>query len=156
MKTIFKERLLKLADFLDTVPPSRFDFSRWAGNTWKDQNLLDESCGTTACAFGWATAIPEFQALGLHLTRSEDRVVHVSVDKEQASRHWESTLRAANVVFGLDEEQTEWLFIPSETCRSDWDDDEDYGPDGKPFDDASPRSVAEHIRDFVDRDGEPG
>lgn len=49
-----KERLLKLADFLDTVPAEKFDLRTW-------------QCGTTACAVGWACTMPEFQDEGLVL-----------------------------------------------------------------------------------------
>jgi hypothetical protein len=48
------ERLLRLADHLDTVPESAFDLMDWA-------------CGTTACAVGHACFIPEFMAAGLRM-----------------------------------------------------------------------------------------
>lgn len=57
-----KERLLILADFLDTVPEDRFDMRRWA-----DAGFSDGKCGTRACALGWACTILEFQQLGLYL-----------------------------------------------------------------------------------------
>ena len=44
-----KERLLKLAEFLDTVPEEKFDFSVWQS------------------AVGWACTIPEFKEAGLSL-----------------------------------------------------------------------------------------
>ena len=61
------DRLMKLADRLDTVPREKFDMDTWgsggAGRTWRST-----ACGTTACACGWATTIPEFKKAGLKLT----------------------------------------------------------------------------------------
>jgi len=59
-------RILKLADFLESLPRKRFDFSIWVGNEWK--GAPDLSCGTTACALGWATTLPLFRRLGLRLS----------------------------------------------------------------------------------------
>lgn len=59
-------RLLKLCtERLDTLPPGRYDHSTWVGGDWGGKT--DLSCGTTACAMGWATTIPSFRRLGLKL-----------------------------------------------------------------------------------------
>lgn len=51
------DRLLKLADFLESVPPERFNLRRWA-----DVGFSPDNCGTAACAIGWATTIfPELR-----------------------------------------------------------------------------------------------
>lgn len=69
-----KERLTKLADFLDTVPEHKFDLESWRSDStgdesWEalvdDAHLLNFDCGTTGCAVGWACVMPEFQAEGL-------------------------------------------------------------------------------------------
>lgn len=60
-----KEKLLTLAAFLKTVPPERWDYSNWVNSDW--QGKLDLSCGTKACALGWAATIPAFAAAGLTL-----------------------------------------------------------------------------------------
>jgi hypothetical protein len=57
--------LLLLADFLDKLDPARFDYTDWVGDSWEGKQ--DLSCGTTACAMGWACTMPEFRALGLRL-----------------------------------------------------------------------------------------
>lgn len=49
------ERLLLLADHMDTVDPSLFFLEDW-------------KCGTAACAVGHACTIPSFQKAGLTLT----------------------------------------------------------------------------------------
>lgn len=66
-----KERLLKLADLLDTVPPEGWTFSTWArADNWSEPPIIGHR-GTVACAAGWATTIPEFAAAGLtHRTPS--------------------------------------------------------------------------------------
>lgn len=51
-KQVSNNRLLKLAAFLDTVPPERFKYDTWAGEDWKGKP--DLSCGTTACALSAA------------------------------------------------------------------------------------------------------
>lgn len=53
-----KDRLLKLAEFLDELPEYMLDMSRWT-----------KDCGTASCALGWACTIPEFRAEGLTLDR---------------------------------------------------------------------------------------
>lgn len=72
------DRLLKLADFLDTVPVKKFDLSHWIG--WDELDFetrpptlddLEHNCHTTACAIGWACTIPEFQDAGLVLDDGE-------------------------------------------------------------------------------------
>ncbi len=60
-------RLLKLADFLESLPRNRFCLERWVGRGWEGKP--DLSCGTTACALGWATTIPEFRKLGVRMKK---------------------------------------------------------------------------------------
>jgi hypothetical protein len=51
---MYKERLLKLADFLGQVPVEQFDLARWR-------------CDSSACAVGWACTMPAFIAEGLKI-----------------------------------------------------------------------------------------
>ncbi len=57
MNKIGAGRLLKLADFLDMVHPSKFNLNEWVSGRKPDQ--MSEAptkkgdCGTTACAVGW-------------------------------------------------------------------------------------------------------
>lgn len=69
MHVMHARRLLKLADFLETIPETRFDLRTWVGDSWKGKQ--DLSCGTTACALGWACTMPEFRKLGVRLKRGE-------------------------------------------------------------------------------------
>jgi hypothetical protein len=56
-----------LATFLrNEVPERNFNLAFWRGGyEQSDTALLNHKCGTTACAVGWACAMPEFKAEGL-------------------------------------------------------------------------------------------
>lgn len=75
-------RLNVLARKLDTVPEVRFNYRRWVGSDWRGKP--DLSCGTTACALGWATTIPEFVALGLRLGCDAEGEGYVHMEGEAA------------------------------------------------------------------------
>lgn len=158
MNQIHRDRLLKLADFLDALPAARFDYESWVGSMWEGK--LDLSCGTTACAFGWATAVPEFKTLGLSIQKApEDGLPGVCVGQALSGEDaWSMSCRAARSAFGLTSKQTSDLFTPSSDDPSDFDETETHGSDGKPFGNALPQTVAQHIRDYVaelDTSGEP-
>lgn len=52
------DKLLQLADFLEQLPPERFDFCHWVSGDWEQEQPLSlYSCGTAGCAGGWATVI---------------------------------------------------------------------------------------------------
>ena len=82
-------RLLRLAEFLETVPPEQFDMSSWISE-----------CGTAACAAGWAARIPEFNAAGYRC------------DAWSGPRFGgESLFGALRLFFGLSSsEQSEYIF----------------------------------------------
>ncbi len=62
------DRLTQLADFLETtVKPGWLNMKIWA-----DDGFAEQKCGTTACAFGWATqCFPE-----LEINRDEHGLVN--------------------------------------------------------------------------------
>lgn len=133
-----KERLLKLAAFLETVPPERFDYNTWAGEDW--QGKPDLSCGTTACAFGWATAIPEFAAAGLKLVKNRHGSIHVELAGmayDQETGGYDRSLSSAVQFFDISSMDAHYLFIP-EGSMEGWE----------------ATRVAQHIRNFVESDGE--
>lgn len=98
-------RLTVLADFLDKLPEGRFDYSIWVGHDWQGDPSL--SCGTTACALGWATAIPEFFARGLFLDKDLECVL---LDHQG---DFLSGSDAGAVVFGLLPGEAFYLFSPA-------------------------------------------
>lgn len=100
-RTAGLRRLLKLADFLDALPPARFDYGVWVRSDW--QGSSDLSCGTAACALGWATTIPEFRKMGLRLVRRFKSGVPVYKSREGAS--------AAAAFFGVTDEEAFYLFV---------------------------------------------
>ena len=101
------ERLKRLADFLrNEVPPERFDISTWVGTSAKPWlGKEDLSCGTVACAMGWATQVPEFRAAGLRLIPSckSDEGIPVYGDSKFP----------AITFFGLTRAQEDSIFFPS-------------------------------------------
>lgn len=98
-------RLLKLAKLLRKVKKERFNYTHWVGEDWKGAANL--SCGTTACALGWATTMPSLRRLGLRLVKT---------------CHWGNEVRlgrlanttAAQVLFNLDYHDADYLFIPKD------------------------------------------
>lgn len=141
------KRLLELADTLDTIPRKRFDFAVWVGDDW--QGAPDLSCGTTACALGWATTIPSLKRAGLRLKRDNG-------NRWSASDPWmhyghvvtpntDDSMRAAMEVFAITYDDAELLFSPSDPC---YDHPKWYGK--KILEEnATPKQVASLIRRFV-------
>lgn len=101
----FARRLLVLADFLDRLPWHRFDLTSWVGCAWK--GAQDLSCGTTACALGWAATIPEFRDLGLRLRRNGEPGGNGFPTVDGLDPY-----ATASVIFGLTLEEFDRLFIP--------------------------------------------
>ena len=147
MQEIYRNRLLKLADFLDTVPPERFDYARWVGESW--QGDPDLSCGTTACALGWASTIPEFRKLGLRLKKNNWDLFNptyvgldTETDEDLADKSsYLLTLEASKYIFGLSNQETNELFTPEGYAMY-------YRKSFNSASDATASDVAQHIRNF--------
>lgn len=131
------DRLEKLATFLETVDPARFDYTQWFSDSYSEEstcanlNPLEHKCGSLGCAMGWASTIPEFQALGL---RSAGDTVYFN------GRYG---FGAAEKFFGLEYDEANFLFCPdvsSSSASFDW---------RSPGDDSTPAEVAGHIRSFL-------
>ena len=147
-------RLRRLAAHLFTIPGHRFDYAWWVGPDW--QGKEDLSCGTTACALGWGTTMPELRELGVRLFKRSP-ISHgfphssspLSFVGLRAREHlfepgtqidaWREACHVALEVFALDEDETMLLFSPSD------DPDETHKPDEH----AHPVDVAKHIENFV-------
>ncbi len=139
MKPVYAKRLLKLADFLEALPRKRFNFASYVGDDWAGKQ--DLSCGTTACALGWAASMPEFRRLGLRFkgTPAYDDDGHAItadggvglVDDEYADEE-----EASAIVFGLTDDQHAELFIP----------ENEFGPSSNLPKEATPKQVAKNIR----------
>lgn len=78
-----KTRLLKLVEFMEALPKSanaHFDMATFVNHYGEHHHKFPEkmrmkdlhTCGTTACALGWAATMPYFKRLGLYLNYSEE------------------------------------------------------------------------------------
>lgn len=135
---IYKQRLLNVATFLDTVPDNRFNYRGWVGPDWK--GMQDLSCGTTACALGWAATMPEFQALGVRLLRTASNYGFVGFENDNPNDYfWNVTKK----IFDLSLEESRFLFLPNVNF---------VGMENSKYhgEDATAKMVADHIRAFVD------
>lgn len=126
--------LLKLADFLDTLPDDQFDICQWTNNELGDgyygppsMDQTGPACGTAGCSLGWACTMEEFKSLGLFM--------NIYGDPEYKGN---TTYRAAADLFEIELPDAHYLFCPS---ISKW--------DGCLPDDATGKDAAEHIRKFV-------
>ena len=137
-----KRRLLKLADFLQKLPRKRFDYQSWVGDDW--QGKADLSCGTTACALGWATTIPSLRKAGLRLYKRDDGSGTYVTLKDRTSRGSEA---AGAEVFGITVGEAAYLFTPEyDTYGLD---EEFQKLSTSPGYTADAKAVAKHIRNFV-------
>lgn len=133
-------RLLVLAEFLDKLPPERFEYSHWIAD---DGSATKTSCGTSGCALGWAASMPEFQALGLEIVPSGP----LSGIKYKGSSWWENYAIVRIFGTGLDD-----LFFPhlcEKSCEDQLDEETGRCPKYSADHNASPQYVAEKIRKFV-------
>lgn len=148
------KRLLKLAEFLERLPRKRFNYATWVGDDWEGKPNL--SCGTAACALGWATTIPSLRRAGLRLDRGG---VFGSIGYVTLARATKATraavLRgefpscaAAAHVFDITEDEATFLFVPLSVPLAT----REHLPE-RPGVKATPKRVARHIRDFVKRGG---
>lgn len=97
-----KDRLLKLADFILTVPKEQFNMEYWG----KDVNF--KSCGTAACACGWATVLFKRCKDAPHL--EEDKYSYSNIDFVYNGK---IGFNAAAEFFDITHEASEYLFYPS-------------------------------------------
>lgn len=137
MEKIHMDRLNKLADFLDKLPDNRFDYRYFVGGNWRGEK--DLSCGTTACAAGWACVLfPEILFL------NDDGLPDL-IDRKAPHASY-----ALEVAFGLSEDEADVLFYPRVIPRSGFNHNEDdvYSL-GNPGPLATAKEVAAHIRKFL-------
>ena len=106
MNDIHKDRLLKLADYLENkVKDEWLNMYSWASKGFKTK-----TCGSTACALGWATVVfPE--DLVLHGTNSP-----LCVDFKKAAENVDSLINRPLAVavefFGISAMDAEYVFMP--------------------------------------------
>lgn len=148
---VYKNRLLKLADFLEKLPRKKFDYDHWAGRDWEGK--CDLSCGTTDCALGWATTMPLFRRLGLRLGFEPNKGPYPQIIYGQCKNHYAATKN----IFNLTNDDTNFLFIPwlYRNISTPWlvEYQSDYFaktfPSGLKL--ATPKQVARHIINYVEK-----
>lgn len=137
--SVYRKRLLALADFLDELDPNRFDYKVWVGYngqmTWEDGMEAFQDCGTTACALGWACTMPKFRKLGLDLNSGVPTLKGV-----------QGAFPAAANLFGLTDAESYYLFEPSNYPPRAAASALSKGPSGL----STPKDVAAHLRKFAD------
>lgn len=97
MTKVHLRRLLKLADYLDTVPAKLFDYNDWG---------RAEPCGTVACALGHAVEGP-FRRFGYRLNSNETAPYCIVVNRSGQY----AAYQAIEELFG---EEAANLFYPVE------------------------------------------
>lgn len=124
-------RLLKLADFLETVPRKNFDYNTLASEKWDGkQDFI--SCGTQACALGWAATMPSLRKVGLRLSLADGlATVHLKTTSADVA-DGDDLYKATEEVFGMDLDETDFIFNMYM---------------GQP--ESTPKQVAKKIRKFV-------
>lgn len=125
------DRLRRLAFHLrNDVKDEVFNLATWVGNDdvpWEGKE--DLSCGTSACAMGWATTIPEFKQLGLHLERLSPSGQGFIVFGE--FKHFEAAAKFMDITY----KESEYLFDPSKYPEDDY---------------TTRLQVCERIEDFIE------
>lgn len=103
------EKLLKLADYLETVEDEHFAMDIWYYRKDNKKIARTWDCGTSACALGHACFIPEFKKEGLRVAPSpsdygDKAVFRVMFDgsygSEAAAKFFGIGLRGAADLFG--------------------------------------------------------
>ena len=102
-----KRRLRVLRNFLANKKfTGHFDMTRWAGQIRNKQ----PTCGTAACAAGWATTIPSFRKAGLYLTVWGPAYQDLNTRSSDGSTNGYNALAR---FFGISYDDASELFDPS-------------------------------------------
>lgn len=121
------QRLLKLADFLETVPRKAFYIGRWVkSEKSRREGRHPGECGFSGCAVGWAAHGRLFR--GLRLERSPIGGLYPTYEGSSATG-------AINRLFQIDETDSLYLFFDQSYIE------QKYNP--------TPKQVAKRIRKFV-------
>lgn len=146
MQAMYAKRLLKLADFLQQLPPQKFDFRSFTMRG--DKPMLEalkarrSSCGTTACAVGWMPAVFPRAVCWIGVDRPGYTLnVAMRNGARRRDAFWGTCKRVTNFdvaqrFFRLTYDETQTLFNPEENEDS-------------LSADATAKQVATHIKRFV-------
>lgn len=142
------ERLLKLADYMETLPDGRVDMSLWRDlpdeltdriKDGEEISLSGQECGTVACVLGHACTIPEFIKDGLEMRiRRSEGMIDIEITYSVYS-YWS----AASVFFDIPFDHATYLFGSYPKAITF------YG-----MDKLSPKGIAAGIRRYVSHGGD--
>lgn len=144
-----KERLLKLADFLDTLEESKFDFS-------KVVSKHDNECGTVCCAMGWTPHVFPEEVEWDPFRRYSGVSWGVTTNTDPDG--YENYISVAMKLFDISEEHAEGLFTPrgQHYLRKEFTSEQDgLNPFEKQIfpdlnGESKPQYVAQLIRNYVE------
>lgn len=101
-----KRRLLKLADFLETVPPTKFSLRTWVQSMpTQPESETEGSCGFAGCAMGWAVHAKLFRGLRFATSAEADEV-----HNPEPVYKGKIGFPAVNVLFDIDTDDSHRLF----------------------------------------------
>lgn len=147
-----KQRLLKLADLMDTIADGRKrkkadlpSFYMSAFIVSSDDCVTNLSCNSQACALGSAAVSGIFERQGLHVGAYHHGINMFDVNLETRDGRVYRNFDAAAELFGITEAQAQELFADSQL----------YGREQLPEGARGARRVAKEIREFVARGGLP-
>lgn len=140
MPTLRKDRLLKLAEFLDTLKPEKFNFNDIVSES-------KDSCGTVCCAVGWCpTVFPRSWAWFNYGMLSDRMSVTLKTNLKNADSDTDHLVldwaKCAAEFFGMTLMEAHMLFIPER--RRPW------ASGSKLSYKTKPKTVARSIRSFID------
>ena len=147
MKKIYKDRLLKLAMFLEKLPPRKFNlesFTTIEGPLPSQDLIKDFSCGTTGCAVGWCPVVfPKFCKYSSPVKDYNDKLTCAIIAKNNPNNYIDnqrvtnSSFAWASGFFGINKSYCDYLFLPFHYRKGH----------------RGPKSVASRIRDLVVKNG---
>lgn len=109
-----KRRLLKLADLLDSLDESKFDFATWGdvdeGEVGTDALKNATLCGTKACALGWAPSLTFAKKAGYSLIIKQNSRGYKYGDFVKNGRPVDPYM-VAKELFGVNRTQFYKLFV---------------------------------------------
>ena len=152
-----KERLLKLADFLQELPKDKFDFTSVV-----EEYDRENECGTLCCAIGWTPAVFPDLVKWLVPRNRLIRAVEIADDRGHAVTGYVAVASElftipqthARVLFTPASRDEHGYYIPGGSCiwfKSDtWREEIDYPQDVEllPYS-ATPQELAGVIRSYV-------
>ncbi len=113
---VYARRLLKLADLVELrETEKRFSFQAWVGGevdgkaTPTYQGKPRITCGTSACALGWATTMPELRRIGIRMLKTDNWRWTPGVLGSTSSPE-RSFSEASELAFGLTEREADYMF----------------------------------------------